>query len=56
MEKTAVEKTIVVKPYTSEQVAEHEGKVGGKSNLREIVITDDEGVEFYYLVKRPSKV
>lgn len=55
MEKTAVEKTIVVKPYTSEQVAEHEGKVGGKSNLREIVITDDEGVEFYYLVKRPSR-
>jgi hypothetical protein len=48
-------KEVIVKPYTAEAVAEHEGKVGGKSNLREIIVTDDEGVDFYYLVKRPSR-
>jgi hypothetical protein len=48
-------KEIIVKPYTAEAVAEHEGKVGGKSNLREIIVTDDEGYDFYYLVKRPTR-
>lgn len=48
-------KEVIVKPYTAEAVAEHEGKVGGKRNLKEVVITDDEGVKYYYLVKRPSR-
>ncbi len=48
-------KEVIVKPYTPEVVAEHEAKVGGKSNLREIIVTDDEGIDFYYLVKRPSR-
>jgi len=48
-------KGVIVKPYTPEVVAEHEAKVGGKSNLREIIVTDDEGLDFYYLVKRPTR-
>lgn len=48
-------KEIIVKPYTAEVVAEHEAKVGGKRNLKEVIITDDEGVKYYYLVKRPSR-
>lgn len=45
----------IVKPYNEEKVKEHEAKVGGKSNLREIVVTDDEGLEYHYLVKRPTR-
>jgi hypothetical protein len=48
-------KEIIVKPYTPEVVAEHEAKVGGKRNLKEVIITDDEGVKYHYLVKRPSR-
>lgn len=45
----------VIKPYTDVQVTEHEAKVGGKRNLKEIIIKDDEGVEYCYLVKRPTR-
>ncbi len=45
----------VIKPYTDVQVAEHEAKVGGKRNLKEVIIKDDEGTEYCYLVKRPTR-
>ena len=37
-------KQVIVKPYTTEAVAEHEA-----------IVTDDEGIDFYYLVKRPNR-
>lgn len=45
---------IIVKPYTAEAVVAHEARVGGKRNLKEVVVTDDE-TDFYYLVKRPTR-
>lgn len=45
----------VFKTYTDVQVNEHEAKVGGKRNLKEIIVKDDEGSEYYYLVKRPTR-
>lgn len=50
-----VKEPIVIRPYTPEVVAEHEAKVGGKRNLKEVIITDDEGVQHCYLVKRPNR-
>lgn len=48
-------KQVIIKPYTAETVAEHEAKVGGKRNLREVSISDDEGTVFVFLVKRPTR-
>lgn len=45
----------IFKTYTDVQVNEHEAKVGGKRNLKEIIVKDDEGSEYYYLVKRPTR-
>lgn len=44
----------IIKPYDEGQVEAHALKVGGKRNLREIVITNDDE-QFYYLVKKPSR-
>jgi hypothetical protein len=41
--------------YTEEQILAHAAKCGGKRNLREIIITDDEGVQVAFLVKKPSR-
>jgi|GEM_PF-713973 len=45
----------VLRPYTDEQVEEHAAKSGGRRNLREIAIDTDDGYQFVYLVKKPSK-
>jgi len=45
----------VVKPYSEAEVEAHSGKVGGKRNLREVVIRTEDGYEFHYLVKKPSR-
>jgi hypothetical protein len=45
----------IIKTYTDTQVLDHEAKVGGKRNLKEVIITDDEGTQYYYLVKRPTR-
>lgn len=47
--------TPINRPYTQDQILEHEGKVGGKRNLKEVVITDDEGAQHAYLIKRPTR-
>lgn len=44
----------IFKPYTDVQVNEHEAKVGGKRNLREITISDED-TQFVFLIKRPSR-
>lgn len=46
---------LIVKPYNDEAVTAHEAKCGGKRNLREVSLTDDEGTEYVYLVKRPTR-
>lgn len=51
--KTPITKT--VKSYSDADVLEHEAKVGGKRNLKEVIIDDSEGTEYYYLVKRPTR-
>ena len=45
----------VIKPYNDDKFQEYVGKVGGKRNLREIVITTNDDYEFHYLVKKPSR-
>jgi hypothetical protein len=45
----------IFKPYTEADVIKHEAKVGGKRNLREIILIDDENNQFVYLVKRPTR-
>lgn len=41
--------------YTGDTILEHAAKFGGKRNLREIIITDDDGVQTAYLVRKPSR-
>jgi len=61
MESNETEKTekavdlIVVRPFTEAQIEEHAAKIGGRRNVQEIPITTDDGYQFVYLVKRPSK-
>lgn len=45
----------IIKPYGDAQILEHAAKVGGKRNLREIVIDTDDDVSFHYLVKKPGR-
>lgn len=45
----------VIKPYGEDQITEHAAKVGGRRNLKEIIISTEEGEDFYYLVKKPSR-
>ncbi len=42
------------KTYTENDINQHAAKVGGKNNLREIIVIDD-NVEYHYLVKRPTR-
>lgn len=44
------------KPYTDTDVADHEAKLGGKRNIKEVIVTDEDGVKFYYLVMRPTRI
>ena len=44
-----------MKKYTEKDILEHEAKVGGKSNLREIVVIDEDDNEHFFLVKRPTR-
>lgn len=52
MEKNKLE---VVRPYGDAEIEAHAGKVGGKRNLREIVVETDDGYAFHYLVKKPGR-
>jgi len=45
----------VQRNYTEDQILAHAAKCGGKRNLREIIITDDDGVQVAYLVKKPNR-
>lgn len=45
----------IVKPYTEAEINAHAAKVGGKQNLREIVISTEDDLEFHFLVKKPSR-
>lgn len=45
----------VVRPYTDADIEQYAGKVGGKRNLKEVVITTDDNYAFHYLVKKPSR-
>lgn len=42
--------------YTEVQISEHADKCGGKRNLREIIVTDDEGEETAFLVRKPNRI
>jgi len=44
-----------VKPFTEIEIEEHAAKVAGKRNLREVVIQTDDGYEFVYLIKKPTR-
>lgn len=43
-----------IRPYGETEIDDHAAKVGGRRNLREIVI-DSDGCKFCYLVKKPSR-
>lgn len=49
------EKLEIVRPYGESEIETHAGKSGGKRNLREITVTTDDGYQFVYLVKKPSR-
>lgn len=44
-----------VRPYGDTEIQQHEAKVGGKRNLREIIIETDDEMAFHYLVKKPGR-
>jgi hypothetical protein len=48
-------KNKIIKPYTESHIDEHAGKVGGRRNLREVIIHTDDDCSFHYLIKKPSK-
>lgn len=45
----------VVRPFGDAEIEVHAAKVGGKRNLREVVVETDDGYAFHYLVKKPSR-
>lgn len=45
----------IVRPYCESDIEKYAGSVGGKRNLKEVIITTDDNYEFYYLVKKPSR-
>ena len=55
MEQATNKALTVVKPYGETEIEAHAAKVGGRRNLKEIVVTTDDDYAFYYLVKKPSK-
>ncbi len=54
-EKTEDKKLEVVRPFGDVEIEAHAAKVGGKRNLREVVVETDDGYAFHYLVKKPSR-
>ena len=52
MEKQKLE---VVRPFGDAEIEAHAAKVGGKRNLREVIVETDDGYAFHYLVKKPSR-
>lgn len=48
-------KRTVVRPFGDAEIEAHSGKVGGKRNLFEIIVSTDDNYDFHYLVKKPSK-
>lgn len=49
------EKLEVVKPFTDTEIEQHAAKVAGRRNLREVSIITDDGYEFVYLIKKPTR-
>lgn len=45
----------IVKPFSEAEIEQHAGKVAGKRNLREVSIKTDDGYEFVYLIKKPTR-
>lgn len=45
----------ISRPYSEEKISEHAAKVGGKRNLKEVIIKDEDGIQYAYLVKRPNR-
>lgn len=45
----------VVKKHTDADVIEASAKVGGKQNLRVVTIATEDGIDYEYLVKKPSR-
>jgi|SRR5690625_88807 len=45
----------VVRPFGDAEIEAHAAKVGGKRNLREVIVETDDGYAFHYLVKKPSR-
>lgn len=45
----------VVRPFGDVEIEAHAAKVGGKRNLREVIVETDDGYAFHYLVKKPSR-
>jgi hypothetical protein len=46
---------VIDRTYSETEVKDHCIKAGGNRNVKEIVITDDEGKKYAYLVKRPTR-
>ncbi|HZH70323.1 MAG TPA: hypothetical protein VFD80_07740 [Flavobacteriaceae bacterium] len=45
----------IIKFHTDADIEAEAAKVGGKRNLREIVVTTDDGYQYIYLVKKPNR-
>ena|SRR5690554_6730338 len=45
----------VIKLHSDSDIEQLAGTVGGKRNLREVVVTTDDGYQFIYLVKKPNR-
>lgn len=45
----------VVKKHSDADVIEAAAKVGGKQNLRVVTIATEDGIDYEYLVKKPSR-
>lgn len=48
-------KESVQRNYTENEIIAHALKVGGRRNLREIIVEDDDGGKTAYLVRKPSR-
>lgn len=49
------QKLETVRPFGDAEIEAHAAKVGGRRNLREVIVKTDDGYAFHYLVKKPSR-
>jgi len=45
----------IIKLHTDSDIEQEAAKVGGKRNLREVIVTTDDGYQYEYLVKKPNR-